>query len=101
MLQRFININISEHFVNLSIDTWSSLKEKASSSISKAMRNKNIVNILIEARKILIPLRRDDYKNSELMCLDLGRLFLENTQGDEIYSKKYLVRNLSCNILVK
>jgi vacuolar protein sorting-associated protein 13A/C len=65
------------------------LKEKTSEQLKIALEKKNIIEIDIQPRKLIIPLSKYDFKSSKLLVLQLGNISMNNFKGDENYDEKY------------
>ena len=100
LLQSFIDIDFNDHFIHYSVDSWEKLKSKASSSINSALTRKNVVNIMIEPRKFLIPLNKHDVQKSQFLCLDSGNIVMKNIEGEEKYTQKFEFNYNSLKFLV-
>ena len=99
-MAKFFKVKLNDHFLNSSIDRWGSLKENAQVSIGNALKRKNIINVNIEKRKMIIPLNKYKINESQLICFDFGKVNLTNIQGDSLYSEKILLEFLSFKIVV-
>jgi hypothetical protein len=100
-LQNFFEMDFNDHFVHYSADSWEKIKHKAASSINSALSRKNIVNIIIDPRKFLIPLNVYDIKKSQFLCVDFGNIIIKNIEGDEKYSQRFVFNYNSIRFLVK
>ena len=80
-LERIINffkVPLDEDLANKAIDKFEELKLGTQQTIIDNIYKKNIIQIYIEPRKILIPINKYDIKNSKLLLLDLGRIDSNN-----------------------
>jgi hypothetical protein len=80
-LERIINffkVPLDEDLANKAIDKFEELKLGTQKTIIDNIYKKNIIQINIEPRKILIPINKYDIKNSKLLLLDLGRIDSNN-----------------------
>ena len=86
--------------MNSSIDRWGSIKENAKVSLGDALKRKNIINVSIDPRKVIIPLNKYNINESQFLCIDLGKVNLTNVQGESLYNEKYLLEFLNLKIAV-
>ena len=76
-LERIINffkVPLDEDLANKAFDKFQELKLGTQKIINENIFKKNIIQIYIEPRKILIPINKYDIKNSKILLLDLGRI---------------------------
>ena len=76
-LERIINffkVPLDEDLANKAYDKFEELKMKTKKTIIDNIYKKNIIQIYIEPRKILIPINKYDIKNSKIILLDVGRI---------------------------
>jgi hypothetical protein len=61
------------------------------------MTKKNIINLDIKPRKIIIPINRFDLKTSKWLQVDIGNIFTENREYNDIYNYRYnlIVKNVN------
>jgi hypothetical protein len=84
-----VETQINEDVVNTAWDKWVELKEKTSEQLQIALEKKNIIQVNIKPRKLVIPLSKYDIKGSKLLVLDLGCIVMSNQKGDQYYEEKY------------
>ncbi len=90
----FFIIEINDDFSYQAWDKWSELKTNTQKTIKDAMIKKNIINLDIKSRKIIIPINRFDLKTSKWLQIDIGDIFTENKEYNDIYNYRY-------NLIVK
>ena len=76
-LERIINffkVPLDEDLANKALDKFQELKMGTQKTIINNIYKKNIIQIYIEPRKILIPINKYDIKNSKILLLDVGRI---------------------------
>ena len=76
-LERIINffkVPLDEDLANKALDKFEELKMGTQKTIINNIYKKNIIQIIIEPRKILIPINKYDIKNSKILLLDVGRI---------------------------
>ena len=86
-LERIINffkVPLDEDLANKAYDKFEELKLGTQRTIIDNIYKKNIIQIYIEPRKILIPINKYDIKNSKLLLLDLGRIDSNNDYSTKI-----------------
>ena len=94
-LINFLKVPIDEDVANKALDTFEELKLGTQQSIINNIYKKNIIQIYIEPRKILIPINKYDIKNSKILSVDFGRIDSNNNESnlDSIdyanYKEKY------------
>lgn len=96
-----IETNINQDIVNIAWDKWSQIKEKTSETIKNAFKRKNILEILIEPRKLVIPLNKYDTKRSKILVVDFGKIIMKNTDPIYLYDERYKLDIINTNIKVK
>lgn len=95
-----IETNINQDIVNIAWDKWSQIKEKTSETIKNAFKRKNILEILIEPRKLVIPLNKYDTKRSKILVVDFGKIIMKNTDPIYLYDERYKLDIINTNIKV-
>jgi hypothetical protein len=85
-----VETRIEEEIVNKAWDKWSEIKEKTSETIKLALEKKNILEITIEPRKLIVPLNKYDPKRSKLLVFEIGRVRMCNMEGFQYYDDQYL-----------
>lgn len=97
----FFSVEINSDLVNQAWDKWNIIKENTSNSIKDALTKKNILEINIEPRKLIIPINKYDFKNSKIMTLELGKIKVFNSDNTDNYEDQYKlefsVNSLSVN----
>ena len=96
-----IETTINQDIVNIAWDKWSEIKEKTSETIKNAFERKNILEINIEPRKMIIPLNKYDSKRSKILVIDFGNIIMKNTESIEFYDERYKLEFINTNIKVK
>lgn len=96
-----VETQINEDIVNKAWDKWSEIKEKTSESLKIALEKRNIIDIQIAPRKLIIPLSKYDLKGSKALVLELGKVNLSNFQSCEDYDDRFILNFHSLSILVK
>lgn len=61
------------------------------------MNKKNIINLDIKPRKIIIPINRYDLKTSKWLQIDIGNISTENKSYNDIYNYRYNLIINGCN----
>ena len=85
-LERIINffkVPLDEDLANKALDKFEELKMGTQKTIIDNIYKKNIIQICIEPRKILIPINKYDIKNSKILLLDVGRI-----DSNDVYNNK-------------
>lgn len=85
-----VETRIEEEIVNKAWDKWSEIKDKTSETIKLALEKKNILEITIEPRKLIVPLNKYDSKRSKLLVFEIGRVRMCNMEGFQYYDDQYL-----------
>ena len=97
-LERIINffkVPLDEDLASKAIDKFEELKIGTQQSIINNIYKKNIIQIYIEPRKILIPINKYDIKNSKILLVDFGRIdsndYESNLESNDYinYKEKY------------
>ena len=95
----FFSVEINQDLVNQAWDKWNIIKEKTSSTIKAALTKKNILEVNIEPRKLIIPINKYDFKNSKILTLELGQVRIFNSdislRYDDNYKLEFTVESLS------
>ena len=73
-LINFLKVPLDEDLANKAYDKIEELKMGTQKTIIDNIYKKNIIQIYIEPRKILIPINKYDIKNSKILLLDVGRI---------------------------
>ena len=85
-LERIINffkVPLDEDLANKAYDKFEELKMGTQKTIIDNIYKKNIIQIYIEPRKILIPINKYDIKNSNILLFDMGRIDSNNNNMNE------------------
>ena len=86
---------INELMVNNAYDKYKNLSIQTREAINQNISKKNIFQINIDPRCIIIPLNKYDFSNSKVLILDFGNIKMDNSLNsnekvfDEKYPKKY------------
>lgn len=86
--------------MNIAWDKWSEIKEKTSETIKSAFERKNLLEINIEPRKMVIPLNKYDSKRSKILVVDFGKVIMKNTDPIDNYDERYKLDFINTNIKV-
>ena len=86
-LINFLKVPLDEDVANKAMDTFEELKIGTQQSIINNIYKKNIIQIYIEPRKILIPINKYDIKNTKILLVDFGRI--DSNDKSNIDSKDY------------
>ncbi len=95
-----IETTIKQDIVDIAWDKWSEIKEKTSETLKNAFERKNILEINIEPRKMVIPLNKYDSKRSKILVVDFGNIIMKNTESIEFYDERYKLEFINTNIKV-
>lgn len=95
-----IETTINQDIVNIAWDKWSEIKEKTSETLKNAFERKNILEINIEPRKLIIPFNKYDSKRSKILVVDFGNITIKNTESKEYYDERYKLEFINTNIKV-
>ena len=98
-LQRVIEFftvnNINEDMVNNAYDKYKNLTIQTKEAINHNISKKNIFQINIDPRSIIIPLNKYDFSNSKVLIVQFGNIKMDNNitndEFDEKYPKKYFM----------
>ena len=71
---KFFKVQLDEDLANKAFDKFLEIQLGTKKIINANIYKKNIIQICIEPRKILIPINKYDIKNSKILLLDLGRI---------------------------
>ena len=85
----FFTVEINEDLVNSAWDKWNIIKEKTSNSIKYAFTKKNILEINIEPRKLIIPINKYDFKNSKILSVEVGQIKVFNSDITDNYEDQF------------
>jgi len=85
----FFTVEINQDLVNQAWDKWNLIKENTSKTIKDALSKKNILEVNIEPRKLIIPINKYDFKNSRILTLELGKVKVFNTESSGNYEDQY------------
>lgn len=85
----FFTVEINQDLVNQAWDKWNMIKENTSNTIKDALSKKNILEVNIEPRKLIIPINKYDFKNSRILTLELGKVKVFNAESSGNYEDKY------------
>jgi hypothetical protein len=91
---------INQDIVDIAWDKWSEIKEKTSETLKNVLERKNILEINIEPRKMIIPLNKYDSKRSKILAIDFGNIIMKNTDSIEYYDERYKLEFINTNIKV-
>ena len=98
-LQRVIEFftvnNINEDMVNNAYDKYKNLTIQTKEAVNHNISKKNIFQINIDSRSIIIPLNKYDFSNSKVLIVQFGNIKMDNNitndEFDEKYPKKYFM----------
>ena len=79
-LINFLKVPLDEDLASKAFDKFEQLKLDTQQSIINNIYKKNIIQIYIEPRKILIPINKYDIKNSKILLVDFGRIDSNNNE---------------------
>ena len=86
----FFTFKVEEHLANIAMGKYSSFKETTQKSLKEHFNKKNIVDIVIQPRSILVPINKYDIRNSKLLNFELGLITIKSNQKlIENYSDVY------------
>lgn len=87
----FFKVDLAEDLANQAWDKFSEIKQSTQESIKDAMKKKNIIELQIEPRKLLIPINKYDLKNSKMLMAEIGKTTLYNAtyENDLLYPDRY------------
>ena len=96
----FSNVkNIDEDLTNSAWEKITEFKEKTTTSIKSVITKKNIINIEIEPRRIIIPINKYNVKNSKLLVFEIGKFTVENIEPTQFYKERFLISFKSISIV--
>ena len=56
------------------MDRWSQFKESTQEAVKEVIYRKSEISIIIDRRKIILPVNKHDYMNSSLLAITIGEL---------------------------
>ena len=81
-LINFLKVPLDEDVANKALDKFEEIKIGTQQSIINNIYKKNIIQIYIEPRKILIPINKYDIKNTKILLVDFGRIDSNNNESN-------------------
>ena len=91
--------SIDEDLTNSAWEKITEFKEKTTTSIKSVINKKNIINIEIEPRRIIIPINKYNVKNSKLLVFEIGKFTVENIEPTQFYKERFLISFKSISIV--
>lgn len=94
MLERiikFFKIEVAESLAVQAWDKWAEIKESTQEQFKEALSKKNIIELDIEPRMLIIPVNKYDIKNSRLLTIDIGAITIINGYKFPKYKDSYLL----------
>jgi hypothetical protein len=87
----FFKVDLTEDLASQAWDKIAEIKESTQESLKDAMKKKNIIELKIEPRKLLIPINKYDLKNSKMLMAEIGKTTLYNAtyENDLLYPDRY------------
>ena len=86
---KFMTVDLNEDLVSKAWEKWYVIKEEASEEIKKALAKKNIVEIKVSPRKVVIPVNKYDMENSQMLVADIGEINIFNGESEKKYTEIY------------
>ncbi len=98
----FFSVKVNEDLADSYWEKINNVRIYTNQAIKNNMLKKNIIEIKIEPRKILIPINKYDIKNSKLLLVDLGKLdnkipenFVINNEKEYLKNYYFFLNNIS------
>jgi len=86
---KFLTVDLNEDIVSKAWEKWYVIKEEASEELKKALAKKNIVEIKVSPRKVVIPINKYDFQNSQMLVVDIGEINIFNGESEKRYTEIY------------
>ena len=70
----FFKVQLDEDLADKAWEQYNTMKKNTTNALIDNIYKKNIINIEIEPRKIIIPINKYDLKNTKILLVDLGKV---------------------------
>jgi hypothetical protein len=97
----YVETAINQDLVNRAWDKWSELKEITKENIKNVFEKKNVLEISVAPRVLVIPLNKYDSKRSKILVMELGEIKVKNENPIQYYDDIYKLEFVNTNIKVK
>ncbi len=77
----FFKVQLNEDLADTAWEKYNTMKINTTIALKDNIYKKNIIEVEIQPRKILIPINKYDLKNTKILLVDLGKI--DNSQNEE------------------